>query len=191
VVDPLDGTREFVAGIPEFCVSIALVRSGEAVAGGICNPATNEIFLGSIESGLTYNGAAAGVSQRDKLEGALVLASRSETGRGEWRKFENAPFRVQQTGSVAYKLARVAAGLADATFTLTSKHEWDIAGGAALVRSGDGFVQAVGTPLNCNRKNPTVSGLIACGPRLKDELLNFLAPYVLSRTAEVAAKGSE
>ena len=54
VVDPLDGTREFVAGIPEFCVSIAMVQDGRPVAGGVCNPATNEIFLGSIDSGVSY-----------------------------------------------------------------------------------------------------------------------------------------
>src|ERR1700686_2895230 len=59
VVDPLDGTREFVAGIPEFCVSIAMVENGRPVAGGICNPATNEVFLGSFESGVTYNGKPA------------------------------------------------------------------------------------------------------------------------------------
>ncbi|PYV78810.1 MAG: 3'(2'),5'-bisphosphate nucleotidase CysQ, partial [Acidobacteria bacterium] len=52
VIDPLDGTREFVEGIPEFCVSIAFVEHGRPVAGGICNPATNEVFLGSIDSGL-------------------------------------------------------------------------------------------------------------------------------------------
>src|SRR5271166_1165414 len=54
VVDPLDGTREFVAGIPEFCVSVAMVEDGRPVAGGICNPETNEVFLGSLESGVTY-----------------------------------------------------------------------------------------------------------------------------------------
>src|ERR1700683_5645429 len=56
VVDPLDGTREFVQGIPEFCVSIGFVENGRPVAGGICNPATNEIFLGSVEQGAHYNG---------------------------------------------------------------------------------------------------------------------------------------
>src|SRR5256712_11987077 len=55
-VDPLDGTREFVAGIPEFCVSVAMVENGRPVAGGICNPATNEIILGSLDSGVTYKG---------------------------------------------------------------------------------------------------------------------------------------
>src|ERR1700676_3853970 len=77
VVDPLDGTREFVAGIPEFCVSIAMVENGRPVAGGICNPATNEVFLGSLESGVTYNGKRAQPSQRTTLDGATVLASRS------------------------------------------------------------------------------------------------------------------
>ena len=56
VVDPIDGTREFVAGIPEWCVSIGLIENGQAIAGGICNPATGETFLGSLESGVTYNG---------------------------------------------------------------------------------------------------------------------------------------
>jgi myo-inositol-1(or 4)-monophosphatase len=81
-------------------------------------------------------------------------------------------------GSVAYKLARVSAGLADITFTLVPKHEWDIAAGAALVTSGGGFVQTLDAPLICNRKNPLISGLIASGPLLKEPLLQFLAPYL-------------
>src|SRR6266849_6516850 len=91
VVDPLDGTREFVEGIPEFCVSIAMVERGRPVAGGICNPATNEVFLGSRETGVTYNGSPARASQRNTLAGAVVLASRSETKRGEWKDFGKAP----------------------------------------------------------------------------------------------------
>ena len=178
VVDPLDGTREFVEGIPEFCVSIALVERGRPVAAGICNPATNEIFLGAVDCGLTYNGAPAQASQRTKLEGALVLASRSETKRGEWKQFENAPFKIQPMGSVAYKLARVSAGLADVTFTLTPKNEWDIAAGAALIASAGGFVQTLHSPLTCNRRNPLIDGLIACGPLLKDELLQLLTPHL-------------
>src|SRR6266568_6393408 len=121
VVDPLDGTREFVEGIPEFCVSIAMVERGKPVAGGIYNPATKETFIGSVGFGLTYNGQPARASQSNSLQGALVLASRSETKRGEWKEFENAPFKIQPMGSVAYKLARVAAGLADITFTLVPK----------------------------------------------------------------------
>src|SRR5947209_2953655 len=178
VVDPLDGTREFVAGIPEFCVSIAMVEHGRPIAGGIYNPATGETFIGSLETGLTYNGKSARVSQRKSLEGALVLASRSEVKRGEWKSFENAPFKIQPMGSVAYKLARVSAGLADLTFTLTPKHEWDVAAGAALVESAGGFMQTrCGKELSCNRKNPKICGLVAGGQLLKNDLLDFLAPY--------------
>ena len=179
VVDPLDGTREFVAGIPEFCVSIAMVDRGRPVAAGICNPATNEVFLGSIDSGLTYNGTPARASQRRTLEGALVLASRSETKRGEWTMFQNAPFKVEPMGSVAYKLARVAAGQADITFTLVPKHEWDVAGGAGLVASAGGCVRTLeNTELRCNNEDPLLSGLIACGPFLQDQLLKFLSPHL-------------
>jgi myo-inositol-1(or 4)-monophosphatase len=178
VVDPLDGTREFVAGIPEFCVSIAMVHKGRPAAGGIFNPATNEVFLGAIDAGLTYNGAPAHTSRRIPLEGAAVLASRSEIKRGEWQMFQTAPFKIHPMGSVAYKLARVSAGLADATFTLVPKHEWDVAGGAALVASGGGFVQTLESSLICNRKDALISGLIAGGALLKDELLEFLSPHL-------------
>lgn len=178
VVDPLDGTLEFVQGIPEFCVSIAMVESGRPVAAGICNPATNETFIGAVDCGLSYNGAPARASLRRELQGAVVLASRSETKRGEWEQFRNAPFKIRPMGSVAYKLARVSAGLDDITFTLTPKNEWDVAGGAALIAGAGGFVQTLNSPLTCNRKNPLIDGLIACGPFLKDELLQFLVPYL-------------
>jgi myo-inositol-1(or 4)-monophosphatase len=177
VVDPLDGTREFVEGIPEFCVSIALVERGRQVAGGICNPASGEVFLGAVDCGITYNGSPARASQRPRLRGATVLASRSETKRGEWRAFQDAPFKVVPTGSVAYKLARVAAGLADAMFTLSPKNEWDVAAGAALVLSAGGHVQLLdGSHLVCNRERPLIPGLIVSGAALTNELLAFLNP---------------
>jgi myo-inositol-1(or 4)-monophosphatase len=175
VVDPLDGTREFVAGIPEFCVSVAMVENGCPVAGGICNPATNEIFLGSLDTGVTYNGKPAQASQKKTLEGAIVLASRSETKRGEWTRFEDAPFRIRPVGSVAYRMALVSAGLADITFTLTPKHEWDVAAGAALVVSAGGFVSTLDNQiLRCNKRSPLISGLLAGGPFLQAELRALL-----------------
>src|SRR5271169_6237724 len=179
VVDPLDGTREFVKGIPEFCVSIGFVENGRPVAGGIYNPATNETFLGSIESGVTYNGKPAQPSQRKTLDGALVLASRSEVKRGEWKVFENAGLKIRPMGSVAYKLALVSAGLADVTFTLTPKNEWDVVAGAALVQSAGGFVSTLEkTNLTANRRDPLLSGLLASGPFLKDELLSLVEPHI-------------
>ncbi|HXY52320.1 MAG TPA: 3'(2'),5'-bisphosphate nucleotidase CysQ [Terriglobales bacterium] len=175
VVDPLDGTLEFVAGIPEFCTSVALVDNGYPVAGGIYNPATNQFFLGSLGTGVTLNGAPVAASRKDHLQGALILGSRSETKRGEWKRFEHAPFRMQPTGSVAYKLALVAAGMADAMFTLRPKHEWDIAAGVALVEAAAGFVGAPdGAPLSFNRPLPRLPGLLACGMSLRDELLSLI-----------------
>ena len=82
-------------------------------------------------------------------------------------------------GSVAYKLALVSAGLADATFTLTPKNEWDIAAGAALVESAGGLVSTLeNSPVRCNNKSPLLSGLLACGPFLRRELFNLVNDYL-------------
>jgi myo-inositol-1(or 4)-monophosphatase len=179
IVDPLDGTREFVAGIPEWCISVAMVEKGKAIAGGICNPATQEIFLGSTRSGLTYNGRPCRASERKTLDGAVVLASRSEIKRSEWEKFRGQPFEIRPTGSVAYKLALVSAGLADATWTLCPKHEWDVAAGVALVLAGGGIVRTPNnSPLSFNNKNVLMSGLIACGPNLSAPVSTILAEFV-------------
>lgn len=179
IVDPLDGTREFVKGLPEFCVSIGLAEKGKPVAGGIYNPATKETFLGAIDTGVLYNGQPARPSQRRTLDGALVLASRSEVKRGEWKEFENNRFTVRAMGSVAYKLALVSAGLADITFTLTPKNEWDVVAGVALVESSGGFVSTLEkTSLTANRRNPLLSGLLASGPFLKEELLALTEPHI-------------
>jgi myo-inositol-1(or 4)-monophosphatase len=188
VVDPLDGTPEFVKGIPEFCVSIGFVENGRPVAGGIYNPATDETFLGSIDSGVTYNGKPAQPSQRNMLEGALVLASRSEVKRGEWKQFESAEFQIRPMGSVAYKLGLVAAGRADLTFTLVPKNEWDVAAGAALVESAGGWTLKLdNSPLRCNQKNPLISGLLAGGPFLRDPLLLLLDRHSHQHSQPLAA----
>ncbi len=179
VVDPLDGTREFVQGIPEFCVSIGFVEDGRPVAGGICNPATNETIIGAIDAGVLYNGKPAKPSQRTALKGSLILASRSEVKRGEWQQFLSDDYQIRPMGSVAYKLGLVSAGLADITFTLTPKNEWDVAAGAALVTSSGGFVATLdNAPLQCNRKNPLLSGLLASGPFLRDELLAAVQSHI-------------
>ena len=179
VVDPLDGTREFVQGIPEFCVSIGFVENGRPVAGGICNPATKETFIGAIDCGVLYNGEPAQPSQRTTLKGSLILASRSEVKRGEWQQFQSGEYQIRPMGSVAYKLALVSAGRADVTFTLTPKNEWDVAAGAALVTSTGGFVSTLeNTPLVCNRKNPLLTGLLASGPHLGDELMSAVQTHL-------------
>jgi myo-inositol-1(or 4)-monophosphatase len=171
VVDPLDGTREFVAGLPEWCVSIGLIEGGRAVAGGIYNPAAGFLALGAEGSGCRLNGQEVTVSSTRRLEGALVLASRSEVGRGEWSRWRGGPARIEAMGSVAYKLGRVACGLADATWTLVPKHELDVAAGVALIAAAGGEAATTsGEHPRFNQPHPWLAGLVASGPGLKPVL---------------------
>jgi myo-inositol-1(or 4)-monophosphatase len=176
VVDPLDGTREFVEGVPEWCVSVGLVERGRPVAGGIRNPSAGTTVVGALETGVTLNGRPCRVRDGERLEHGIVLASRSEVTRGEWRRFAGAPFEIRPTGSVAYKLSLVAAGLADATWTLVPKHEWDVAAGAALVRAAGGVVWTPdGAEPVFNRREPRLPGLLAAPPGLREPIERYLA----------------
>jgi myo-inositol-1(or 4)-monophosphatase len=170
IVDPIDGTREFVAGIPEWSVSIGLIEDGQPIAGGIHNPATGERIIGSAEAGLRYEGPKP-VSGKTSLEGALVGASRSELQRGEWELFADSRFEIVPMGSVAYKLALVAAGRLDATWTLVPKNEWDVAAGAALLAAAGGWGALVdGSAPAWNKKEPRFTGFIATTAALSGEV---------------------
>jgi myo-inositol-1(or 4)-monophosphatase len=169
VVDPLDGTREFVDGVPEWCVSIGLLENGRPVAGGVFSPPADLLVLGALEVGVTRNGERARTTGRKELAGARILASRSEWKRGEWDRYRDA-FEVIPCGSVAYKLAQVAAGLADGTWTLVPKHEWDVAAGAALVVAAGGtLLHADGTHPRWNRPNPKIPDFLAADEKLLDD----------------------
>lgn len=175
IVDPVDGTREFVKGIPEWCVSVGLVEYGRAVAGGILIPPRGLTIVGSIEDGVLVNGEPAGTRDLETLDGVRVLASRSEVGRGEWERFSGAPFEVEPMGSVAAKMALVAGGLADATWTLVPKNEWDVAAGTALVTAGGGEVWTVeGPPPVFNKPCPKFSGLLAAPGGLAGPIRSYL-----------------
>ncbi len=175
IVDPLDGTREFVSGIPEWCVSIGFTRDGEALAGGICNPVTGQTVVGARGLGVKYNGKSASASTIDALSGARIMASRSEIKRGEWDRFEGEDFQIVPCGSVAYKLGLVACGECDATWTLVPKHEWDVAAGVALVLAAGGSVFTIdGSPVVFNRPKPKLSGMIATAPGLAGPISEFL-----------------
>lgn len=164
IVDPLDGTREFVGGIPEWCVSVGLVIDGQAVAGGIFNPMTGLHVVGAIGHGCWSSGEACTVRDAATLDGMEVLASRSEVKRGEWDGFADDDFTVTPTGSVALKFGVVAAGRTDATWTLVPKNEWDVAAGVALVRAAGGdVILKDGTPPTFNREDTLFPGLIAAG----------------------------
>jgi len=176
IVDPLDGTKEFIAGIPEWSVSVALAVDGLPVAGGVYNPMSERLVLGAVGLGVTLNGEPAAMTEPAGLAGVRVLASRSEIRRGEWRRFAAAGMEVVPTGSVAYKLALVAAGLADATWTLCPKSEWDVAAGAAMVAAGGGEVWLPdGSSPVFNKPRPKFPGFLAAGRNLAGRLPALLA----------------
>jgi len=177
IVDPLDGTREFTLKVPEFCVCVALVEDGRPVVGVEYNPATDQLYSAARGAGTTCNGTRVRVSTIEHVALAQVLASRSEDKRGEWDPFKQY-CHVVLTGSVAYKLAEIASGNGDATFTLTPKNEWDICAGTLLVEEAGGTVTGLeGEPLVFNRKSPLRPGMIASNGRLHDGLRQLIAAH--------------
>ncbi|HEV2488867.1 MAG TPA: 3'(2'),5'-bisphosphate nucleotidase CysQ [Candidatus Acidoferrales bacterium] len=203
IVDPLDGTKEYVTRIPEWCISIALLEGGKLVAAGVLNPLTDELFYGTPESGITYQDRSGRGFNADSESSdmPLVLASRSECNRGEWERFRGTPIRLRPMGSVAYKLALVAAGRADVTWTLVPKHEWDVAAGVALLLAAHGTVlRKDGVPPSFNQINPLLPGLVGLSasgifrmqPLLKtlsitpgfEDCLSWLRPLLESQTRQ-------
>jgi myo-inositol-1(or 4)-monophosphatase len=81
--------------IPEFCVAIGFVENGLPVAGGICNPATEQVFIGAIDAGVLHNGAAARASQRTSLAAATGARQPQRNSAGEWRRFENSGLEIR------------------------------------------------------------------------------------------------
>ena len=176
IVDPLDGTKEFIQGIPEFCVAVALVEEGHPVLGVTYNPITREMFWSARGMGCHLNTEAVRVTRTRVLRRANVLASRSETARGEWEVFHGR-LKVSPTGSVAYKLALVAAGKGDATFTRSPKSEWDIASGAALLAEAGGTMTDIhGNMIRFNQRRVKVAGMIADNTVLHEQLVK-IAPH--------------
>ena len=166
IVDPLDGTKEFTQNIPEFCVCVALTVGGQVTVGVSYNPVEDLLFAARRGGGTTLNGQAVSCTPLDQVQDAVVLASRSETKRGEWEDYQ-ALMKVKPTGSVAYKFALISAGQADATFSLTPKNEWDICAGTLLVQEAGGRVtDRYGEELTFNNEKTLLPGLIAAGPRL-------------------------
>ena len=161
VVDPLDGTREFLEGVPQWNVSIGLVDSGVAGAGGVYNPATDELFLGAPGLGATLNDRPMGTSRRTCLEGAVVLTTRGAPRRGR-PPTADTRFTMRPVGPLAYSLALIASGRADALWSRSAKAEWDVAAGAALITAAGGYVtQWDGTPPPFNRWPPRIAGPVA------------------------------
>jgi myo-inositol-1(or 4)-monophosphatase len=171
IVDPLDGTKEFLSGSREWAISIGLLEEGQLVAGGVWNPAKQELFLGGRGINVTCNGLNVSMSPRSDPQNARILASRSEVAAGKWKAFDG-NLRIDPVGSIAYKLALVAAGRADATWTMWPRHEWDVAGGVALVLAAGGIVLLPnGTSPVFNQPEHQLPGILATNSFLAEKLL--------------------
>lgn len=186
VVDPIDGTKEFIMGIPQFAVSIGLVEDGEPLAACVFNPAADELFTAARGQGVWLNGSAIRTTDREQLNGASVLASRSETRRGEWDPFKD-ELEITTMGSIAYKFAVLAAGRVDLTFTLTPKNEWDYCAGTLLITEAGGQVTLKeGQPVRFNQAQCKIPGLLASNGTLHQALLDRLKDVPLN--ADIYAK---
>ena len=157
IVDPLDGTREFLQGVPEYAVSIALALNGQAVLGVVYNPDADEMFAATVDS----------EEERFQLEESHSLAeSYMLVGRGEWHYGDLPPVpdgtKVMPVGSIAYRMALLATGKGCLVFTPGRRSEWDLAAGAALLAAAGATVTDIdGKALRFNQAEPSVKGLIA------------------------------
>ncbi|MBX7148158.1 3'(2'),5'-bisphosphate nucleotidase CysQ [bacterium] len=175
IVDPLDGTKEFIAKIPEFAVSIGLVVNHKPVVGVVYNPATGEMFAAEQGKGATCNGKAISVSACSVLDQKTkILASRSETKRGEWKQYEN-QFSVIETGGMAHKMVTVACGRADGSFSLNPKSEWDFCGGEVILKEAGGKICRLdGSDFTYNNSNPVVDGIVHANQNLFEEIKKLI-----------------
>lgn len=146
IVDPLDGTTNFLHGIPQFAVSIALERNGEIVAGVVFNPATDELYTAERGGGAFLNDRRLRVAARKVLSDCVIGCGVPHLGRGHHGKFlvelrhvmgEAAGLR--RLGSASLDLAYVAAGRMDG-FWEAELSPWDVAAGLLLIREAGGFV---------------------------------------------------
>ena len=173
IIDPIDGTKEFIQGLDEFVVVIAFVVQQQVEVAVTYNPVRDELLYACRGQGAFCNNQPIHVSATARLPGALVLASRSETGRGEWDRFRDL-LTVRPMGSVAYKLAQVAQGTCDLTFSLVPKNEWDICAGTLLVTEAGGQVTDLqGQPFRFNQPETLRAGLIATNGLLHEQVLRL------------------
>ena len=187
VIDPLDGTREFVQRIPEFAVSIALTVDGRPTVAVVYHPIRDVLVTAVRGGGATVDGRPVRVSGASDLATAVVVASRSEVKRGEWMPFESRCL-VRPTGSVAYKMALVAMGEADATISLAPKHGWDICAGVLLVEEAGGRVSLLdGGHLDLSRPAALLDGLIADNGALHDQIVAAVAAVASEATETIEA----
>ncbi len=174
IVDPIDGTRAFIEGKPEFTICVALVHDGAPVIAAIYNPASEELFEATAGGGAFLNGKPIQASGHASLMEARFLASRRTFERHGWlARTAKADFAYRN--SIAYRMALVAAGKFDAAISLTEKSDWDVVAADLLVREAGGRVTtADGTPLQYGSANYRHPSVIATGAYVFDDVVDLL-----------------
>ncbi len=180
VLDPIDGTNNFLHAVPFFCISLALLRKDEVVAGVIYNPITTELYYAEKGQGafvMTPTGdVRLRVSARKDLEQTMVATNSYalKTINGLVDRMIGKPFSFRCIGSTALALAGVAAGQLDVFFDCRS-HIWDLAAGYLLVKEAGGIVQT----LDGKTDIPSIlngESVLATSLNLREKVLNFIKP---------------
>ena len=146
IVDPLDGTTNFLHGIPQFAISIGLQREGTIIAGVIYNPANDELYIAERGKGAFLNDQRIRVAARRKLDECVIACGLPHIGRGdhelfrrEMHEMQNRVAGLRRFGAASLDLAFVAAGRLDGYWE-RNLSPWDLAAGTILVREAGGFV---------------------------------------------------
>jgi len=177
VVDPIDGTKPFIKGEPEFTVSLAIVQNGEPVVGVVYNPAKDDMYSGAKGEGVCLNGDK--ITPQTALKSLSTqecLISHSERKKGLWEAFEGL-FLMRPVGSIAYKLAMVAAGQSDFMVTFRPKSEWDCAAGHIMcLEVGLKVTDMLGEDLAYNTEAPdgSVNRMIVAKSDIYDEIKQMI-----------------
>ncbi len=158
VVDPIDGTRDYLGGRPGWCVSVALVEDRVPVLGVLDAPARGEHWAAARGGGAWRNGTRLRASDRRELAGARVPVEQLPAADADL-------VAVPKPNSIALRIALVAAGEADLVATLKWGHEWDIAAAALIAEeAGARITGALGQPLAFNTASGEAFGVLAAAP---------------------------
>ena len=164
VVDPIDGTRAFIAGKPTWCVSIAVVTQGVPVAGVLVAPALNETFIAGPTGPARKNGAPIVPGTLDEGDrGPLQIAAPESLVKGLAERIRRPIERVGHVPSLAYRLAMIADGRIDATLVKARSNDWDIAAADLILRrTGGSLTSTDARPILYNRPE-TDHGILVAG----------------------------
>lgn len=175
VVDPIDGTRGFLAGSDEWTISLAIVDSGRPVVAALIQPATAKLFTAVLREGAWIGGRPLALTRTPPLDGALTAGPAALTTRlrREVRSIRDGGY----VASLALRIAMVAEGSLDLAMAKANASDWDIAAADLVLSEAGGVLMAAdGRPPVYNRPNPKHSILAAAHPALAAEVTRLVAP---------------